>query len=197
MLTALLLSLSLSASGDAIYVEPGVRVVLDLPQKMELATAVLSGFPGLAIADLDKYHCASSPPEIEDRKSVDLAALAASLPWVCQAFDGDPETSDAAALDYELESNGLCKLVDRKDGSTVLHCINRLMSSDGRIINNVFTGVAFDKPLNQVWDFTCERNPQDATEITCVSRHVKIASATVWRTDSKAGKVIGTFGKVK
>ena len=171
-------------------------VVLSTPQKLELASALAAGFPGVPPAQVDDYYCFANPPAVANREAIDVAALAASLPWLCRAVDGNPSTSDEAALDYEIATGGACQLNDKTDGTSFLRCERPEMSNDGKILHDAFTESAFSKTLNLVWDFRCQRNPQDASEISCLVNPVKIASPAVWRADQKAGKVLHTLGKV-
>jgi len=209
MLTALLFSLTLAAPGDAIYlVKPGevidgklvpaAPIVLDFPQKQELASAVASTFPGIKPASLDLYNCWMNPPAPENKKAVDLAVMAAGLPWPCNAIDANPTDTDDAALDMELDTAGACKIVDRPDGKSYLRCEQPAMNGDARILNNAFTQSVFGKPLNMVWQMRCQRDPEDFNEISCMpGAYLKIASSAVWRADRKVeGYVLGTFGRV-
>jgi hypothetical protein len=201
MLTALLLSLSLAApsSGDAIYVIEGDSVVLDFAQKQDLASAVASEFPSIPPGSLDKFACWANIPQIENILAVDLAELAASATWPCYAIDGNPTVGAAAALDYELNTSGACKVKDRPSGKSILLCEKAVMDADAKILNSALTQSVFGKQLNLVFNFVCERNQQVPDEISCKANPVKIEDPDQWWADRKSDevKVLGTIGKVK
>ena len=199
MLTALLLC-TLAAPGDAIYImEADAPIVLSQPEKLELASALASTFPNVIPATMDRYVCFANPPAVKDRTAVDLQALAASLPFPCHAIDGNPTTTAEAAPDYELETDGACKLKDRPNGKSFLLCESKSMNGDAKILNGAFTQSVFGKNLPLIWDFRCGRsNSEDPGEVSCIYRYIKIADPDTWRADGRVTdtKVRGLFGKV-
>lgn len=194
MLSTILLVVSLAAPGDAVYVIKGTPVVLTSAQKTELASAVAAEFPTVPPATLDRYYCFANPPAVPDRLAIDISAVAASMKWSCTAVDGNPTLTDQQALDLEIASESTCRVQDQGSSSALI-CNSQQMSEDGKTLNGAFTQSVFSLGLNLIWDLRCERNPDDASEISCLANRIKVNSPAQWRTDRKAGIVLGTIGK--
>lgn len=194
MYTIILIAM-LAAPGDVIYVLEGDRVVLSQAEKLELASVVASlQFEDVKPASLDKLHCRAHVPQPVNKQAVDFQSLATQIFWTCRAADTDPDLTDERVLDMELDDSGSCRVRDR-GSDTLLVCVRQRMSQDGELLLGAFTQSVFSSTLLRSYSVLCERNPEDATEITCLPHGIAIKSPTLWRNDRRTGtrikRVIG------
>lgn len=197
MLQTILIAISLAAPGDVVFVSEGNTVVLTSPQKLELASALASAeFADVKPASLDKFHCWANIPQPENKRAINLEELADDIVWTCRAVDASPTVTDEQVIEMELE-DGDCKIVD-KGSSSFLVCARPQMSEDGETLLGAFTQSVFAKTLLRTYSFVCERNPEDADEISCQPHTIEIKTPALWRADRKSEikKVKGVIGRV-
>lgn len=189
MLTALLLSLSLSASGDVEAILATPIAELDQPAKSALATAILAVFPTATTATIQNYYCRrdadNSDPEkrndvmcsgfytarVTTSEFIDLSIAGK----VHKTFEGAPEGYVdiwKSAPQTQADANGKTKTAD--------------------FLTQVFTGVA----LNDIMDFACQRDQVDTTKVTCRCAYFDEVSPTTYVTLAHAGFVVRPLRRV-
>lgn len=199
----LLLIIALAAPGDMVYVVGQQAVTLSIPDKLELDSAIASSMEGkLEMSELDRYYCAATTVVVKNRRQINVAAVKASLQWVCTGTDNNPNKTDDEAADLELDSlvpapegRVKCHLRENKTQSE-FECRKQKMSIDAKVLHESFLQAVFEKPLVVLAELECLRDPAIVGKFECGMGRIKIAPPAVWRVDKKFGRVARTIGKV-
>jgi hypothetical protein len=200
MLTSLVLSLSLAAvsspkPGDAIYITESAPVTIDYAQLKDFKSAISAGFPGIMPDVIDAFSCWANVPKVKNTKAINLKEYAKDATWPCYAIDENPTKGAKAALDYELDTKGMCRIKDRPNGQQILLCEQDKMSDNAKLLGNALTESVFGLSLNRVFNFICARNKK---KMVCRANPIEIEHPSKWMADirDEKVKVIGLIGKV-
>jgi hypothetical protein len=185
MLSALLLSMTLSAPGDVQAILATPIAELDGPAKSTLATAILGVFPSAVTATVQNYYCKRDADNEDDAKQNDVVCSGFYTARVTTSEFIDLSIANEVAKTIEGAPEGFVDVWKRAPQKRVPDGTDG-MTKTVAFLTQVFSGVG----QTDLLDFQCQRDQGDITKVTCRCAYFDTVSPTTYVTLAHAGFVV-------
>jgi hypothetical protein len=189
MLSALLISLALSASGDIEAVLATPTAELDGPAKSTLATAILAIFPNAVTATIQQYYCRRDTANPDAAKRNDMVCSGVYANRVTTAKFVDLSIAGEVVKTIAGAPEGFVDIWQRAP-TKVADTAGK--AAQGTFVEQVFNGLT----LTDINDFACQRDPNDDTKVSCRCSYFDTVSPGTYVTLAYAGYVLKPLRKI-